>query len=523
MPPLPRPMARLRRFAGVFALACLALLPGAVAAEAILHAFNWRYADIEARASEIRQLGYTGVLVAPPLKSEGGQWWARYQPQDYRVIDHPLGDTEAFVRMSAALELRGVKLYADLVLNHMANEAGQRADLNFPGARVRSVYASDPARWERQRLFGDLATDLFDGGDFNPAFCITDYNNVTQVQSGRLCSGGGDTGLPDLQGSAKVINAQRQYIAALIALGTDGFRLDAAKHMTLAHVNAVFDPVLLGGRPVFGEIITGGGRGNTEYEIFLKPWIAQTPLQAYDFPLFHRMRQAFGFGGDLSILVTAQADEQAIDPQRAWTFAVNHDIPLNGIFRGLIMDATDETLAWAWLLSRGEGTPLVYSDNNESGDNRWNGLYRRSDIAAMLGFHNALAGEPMRMVSQSNCHLLYRRGDRALVGINKCGETRTLAVDVEAHPLRAPGRFRDALSDHVLAVAGGTLAVELPPRSARLWRFDPDASGCGPRRLRDKIPQRCTQGDVGGDDRPTPRHEPRDGRAPQGRPRATLD
>jgi hypothetical protein len=27
------------------------------------------------------------VLVAPPLKSEGSAWWARYQPQDYRVID----------------------------------------------------------------------------------------------------------------------------------------------------------------------------------------------------------------------------------------------------------------------------------------------------------------------------------------------------------------------------------------------------------------------------------------------------
>jgi alpha-amylase len=517
-----RPSGRLDRLGRIVVLALAALLPGAASADVILHAFNWRYAEVEARASEIRQLGYTGVLVAPPLKSEGGPWWARYQPQDYRVIDHPLGDTEAFVRMSAALELRGLKLYADLVLNHMANEAGQRADLNFPGARLRAAYASAPVRWERQRLFGDLATDLFDSGDFHPAFCITDYSNVTQVQSGRLCSGNGDTGLPDLQGSAKVINAQRQYVAALIALGADGFRLDAAKHMTLAHVSAVFDPALIGSRPVFGEIITGGGRGNTEYEIFLKPWMAQTPLSAYDFPLFHRLRQALGFGGDLSILVSAQADEQAIDPRRAWTFAVNHDIPLNGIFRGLIMDATDETLAWAWLLSRGEGTPLIYSDNNESGDNRWNQLYRRNDIVAMVGFHNALAGEPMQMVSQSACHLLYRRGDRALVGINKCGETRTLAVDVEAHPLRAPGRFRDALSDHVLAVSGGPLSVELPPRSARLWRFDPNASGCGPRRLRDKNPQRCTQGGMdGGELRESP--VPRDGRTPHERPRATLD
>ena len=490
----PRPSSRLHRAAAALVLSLLALAPAAASAEAILHAFNWRYDEVTARAAEIRELGYAGVLVSSPLKTEGPQWWARYQPQDYRVIDSPLGDTEAFERMSAALELRGLRLYADLVLNHMANEASQRSDLDYPSARVRAAYAADPARWQRQRLFGDLSQPLFTAEDFHPAFCIANYNSVTEVQTGRLCGGSGDTGLPDLKGSAKVIDVQRQYVAALIALGVDGFRLDAAKHMTLAHVNAVLDPALLGDRRVFGEIITGGGQGNTEYAIFLVPWLQQTPLSAYDFPLFHRVRQAFGFGGDLSILVNAQADGQSIDPRRAWTFAVNHDIPLNGIFRGQIMDATDETLAWAWLFARGEGTPLLYSDNNESGDNRWRDLYRRSDIAAMLGFHNALAGEPMVMVSQSACHLLFRRGTRALVGINKCGEPRTLAIDPDRHPLRAPSRFRDALSTHTLAVDGGAMSVDLPPRSARLWRFDADASRCGPRRLRSKDPARCTQG-----------------------------
>lgn len=487
-----RGVARAFALAGVLAAA----LPSAAQAEAVLHAFNWRYADVEARASEIRELGYAAVLVSPPLKSQGTQWWARYQPQDYRVIDSPLGDTGDFVRMSAALELRGLKLYADLVLNHMANDSALRSDLDYPGARVLAAYAAEPARWDGLRLFGELSTNLFTAADFNPAFCIQNYSSVTEVQSGRLCGGGSDPGLPDLQGSAKVVAAQREYVAALIALGADGFRLDAAKHMTLAHVNAVFDPALLQGRPVYGEIITGAGRGNTEYEIFLKPWLQQTPLSAYDFPLFHRMRQAFGFGGHLSILLNAQADEQAIDPRRAWTFAVNHDLPLNGIFRGLIMDATDETLAWAWLFANGQGTPLLYSDSNESGDNRWNQLYRRPDIAAMVGFHNAVAGEPMALVSSSACHLLFRRGDRALVGINKCGEAHTLAMDIDAHPLRAPSRFRDALSTHTLAVDGGLLRVELPPRSARLWRFDAEASSCGPRRLRGKVPQRCTQADA---------------------------
>ena len=212
----------------------------------------------------------------------------------------------------------------------------------------------------------------------------------------------------------------------------------------------------------------------------------------------HRLRQAFGFGGDLAILANVMTDEQAIDPQRAWTFAVNHDIPLNGIFRGQIMDATDETLAWAWLLARGQGTPLLYSDNNESGDNRWRDLYRRPDISAMVAFHNALAGEPMVMISTSTCHLLFRRGERALVGINKCGEARRLDIDLAQHPLRAPGRYRDALSTHTLAANGGPLSVDLPPRSARLWLLQRNTCG---RQPGSKEPAHC----IAGAEAPTPR------------------
>lgn len=487
--PMPALHAPLRR---LFLAFCFLWMAGQVQAEAILHAFNWRYADVEARASEIRLLGYSGVLVAPPLKSEGGQWWARYQPQDYRVIDHPLGNTEDFIRMSAALEARGLALYADLVLNHMANEAGQRADLNYPGQRILTLYAGNTAYWERQRLFGNLSSQLFVAGDFNPAFCITNYNSVTDVQTGRLCSGGSDAGLPDLQGSSNVITRQREYLAALVTLGVDGFRLDAAKHMTLSHVNALFAPPLIGARPVYGELITGGGTGNGEYELFLRPWMQQTTLGAYDFPLFHRMRTAFGFGGNLAILVDPEADGQAIDGTRALTFAVNHDIPLNGIFRGQIMDATDETLAWAWLFARGRGTPLLYSDNNESGDGRWVNLYRRADIAAMLRFHNATAGDGLVMISASACHLLFRRGARGVVGINKCGEPRSFDIPTEENGL-PPGRiYRDVIAGDSVSIRGETLRVEVPARTARLWLLDTANNTCGTLRQRIKERISCT-------------------------------
>ena len=66
------------------------MIAGSASASVMLHAFNWNYSEIEAKASEIAELGYKKVLVSPPYKSSGDQWWARYQPQDYRVIDSPL-------------------------------------------------------------------------------------------------------------------------------------------------------------------------------------------------------------------------------------------------------------------------------------------------------------------------------------------------------------------------------------------------------------------------------------------------
>ncbi|MDP5188848.1 alpha-amylase, partial [Rheinheimera baltica] len=77
------------------------LFGGYASAEAILHAFDWHYDEVAAKATEIKNLGYKAVLVAPPLKSNAANcaWWQRYQPQDIRVIDHCKGNKQSFVNM----------------------------------------------------------------------------------------------------------------------------------------------------------------------------------------------------------------------------------------------------------------------------------------------------------------------------------------------------------------------------------------------------------------------------------------
>ncbi len=466
--PTHRPASAIARILGLFFLALG--MASTASADVILHAFNWRYADVQARADQIQAAGYRMVLVSPAYRSEGGAWWARYQPQDLRVIDNPLGDTTAFRNMVNALQQRGIRVYADVVMNHMANEAFRRSDLNYPGSAVLATYAGNTAYYNGIRLFGDLRFNLLSANDFGPARCIGDYNSVFEVQTWRLCGGPGDAGLPDLVVNSWVVSQQQQYLSALKAMGVRGFRIDAAKHMPASYINAVLTPAIKSGMHVFGEVITGGGAGNSEYERFLVPYLRDTDHAAYDFPLHNQLRQAFGFGGRLSQLVDPLAFGQALQPSRAITFTITHDIPNNGGFRGLIMDPTDETLAYAYILGRNGGVPMVYTDNNESGDNRWVNAWNRSDLRAMIRFHNAAQGSDQQVLSAGDCHLIFRRGNLGIVAINKCGNSVSVPVAMNNSVLWWNTDYRDVLDGtNVVRITSGTYTFNLPPRRARMW------------------------------------------------------
>ncbi|WP_049631315.1 alpha-amylase family protein [Cellvibrio sp. pealriver] len=438
-------------------------------ADAILHAFDWNYSDVSAKATEIKNLGYKAVLVAPPLKSNAANsaWWQRYQPQDIRVIDHARGNKQSFQTMVNALNAQGVAVYADIVLNHMANERNAATD--FPGAAAVSAYNSNATYWNSQKLFGDLTQGIFGSGDFNPANCISDYNDVWQVQNWRMCGGGGDTGLPDLNPNNWVVTQQRNYLTSLKNMGVKGFRIDAAKHMTAYHLNQIFTSTIKTNMYLFGEIITSGGAGNVEFDRFLSPYLRDTDHNAYDFPLFQHIRNAFGFNGSMSSLVDPQAVGQAIDRFRAVTFTINHDIPLNSGFRAWIMDATDEKLAYAYIMGRDGGKPLIFSDSTGTDSNRWVNAYKATHIAAMLKFHNTVQGQGMEVLAHNSCAILFRRGEEGVVGINKCGSQQNFSVNTNSR-FKWYRNYRDVLTNgNLVYINSSSYIFALPARTARMW------------------------------------------------------
>ncbi len=435
--------------------------------DVILHAFNWRHAWLAERAAEIAGLGYGAVLVPPPLYSDedGPAWWQRYQPRDYRVLRSWLGGRAELEDGIRALHAQGVRVLVDVVFNHMANERAQRADaLSFPGERVLSRYRAEREAFERDRLYGDLGVGLFSPPwDFHFEGEIGDWTSPHEATEHSL------SGLPDLELNDWVVEQQRTCLRALRAMGVDGFRVDAIKHLPAEHFRRVFEGGDADGCFVFGEALTSNEQ---EERLFLWPLLAQTRASFYDFALHDTVRRALGPGGTLRELVDPEAFGQALPRWRAVTFSITHDIPLNDCFRGQLLDRQDEYLANAWLLGRDGGVPLVYTDQNESAAahpedrDRWAGAWRRADIAGMISFHNAVHGAPQRTLFEDDGLLLLARGERGIVALNKTAGWRSAEVTTWG---LGHGRWRCQLHGHELAVGGDRLQLAVPPREAQLW------------------------------------------------------
>ncbi|MEM1009235.1 MAG: alpha-amylase family glycosyl hydrolase, partial [Myxococcota bacterium] len=420
--------------------------------DVIVHMFNVPFAQIQKELPFLAQAGYGQIQISPPQLSNGGPWWGRYQPLDYRVIDGPLGDEQALRSLIQEAQKCGIRIIADVVLNHMAN-LGPDFDLNYP------------PQWVRQKY---QVTGLFGPQDFKPAFCIRNWDNPTEVVNGRLCGGDGDSGLPDLDLSRSwVIETHRAYLKKLIDLGIKGFRVDAVKHMEVSYFAKVFTPDLLQGTFVFGEVIAN----QWTFDRDLKPYLEGTSMGLMDFPLQQTLKDAFGLGGSLRALVDPVRFKGALSWDRAITFIVNHDIPNNDGFRYLILDPKDEQMAYTYILGRDAGVPHIYSDLGIADgrqEDRWKQAHRAPTLVKKIGFHNAMHGTSQKVVYVNDCVLVFQRGEKGLVSINKC--ENTFAQDVQT--TLTQGAYHDVLSSQTIDVQAPTVRIQIPGRSSVMYLHD---------------------------------------------------
>ena len=319
-------------FTALAALAVLAVPASAGAAEqpvAIFHAFDQRYTDVAQFVCALGDQGYSHVQLAPAQKSKPiREWYGRYQPVDYSVIDGMGSEAELRALVTRAHGC-GVKVIADVVFNHMA-DMDEFANLQYPQLGPANFHAR----------------------------CFIDYGdgNRTSEQNCWLGANATHRGLPDLDVSrAAVQDVHRAHLRKLLDLGVDGFRFDAAKHMPADVLRRYLDFVdqRRGNAWNYLEVIEDGDTKATHYS---------GVAAVTDFTLYRALKRAFTFGGDLRTLRVAEAVPDA----RSTTFGRNHDNirEINADAIDPYDDRTDSWLATAFVLAREAGTPLVLNWDN---------------------------------------------------------------------------------------------------------------------------------------------------------------
>lgn len=165
----------------------------------------WMFKLNEIPVEEIARQGFTAIQTSPlqpikePIRSDLNNAWAIYQPIDY-TIGNDLGNEEDLRNLANRCHRNGLKLIVDVVFHHVANERGNDV--------------SHLVKEEYRHFYNDSFVN------------ITNWEDEWQLTHKSL------SGLPalDLE-NEYIINTQFNYLKQLKAVGADGVRIDAYKHL----------------------------------------------------------------------------------------------------------------------------------------------------------------------------------------------------------------------------------------------------------------------------------------------------
>ncbi|XP_077978425.1 alpha-amylase 1-like [Glandiceps talaboti] len=195
--------------------------------QAIVHLFEWKWNDIASECENyLSSAGYGAVQISPPSEHRivwdpFRPWWERYQPVSYKLTSRSGSESE-FQSMVQRCNNVGVRIYADVVFNHMT---GYGSDYGTAG----SWYDTD------SRSFPGVPYSSYDFNDWRCDGNIDNYNDATEVRNCRLL------GMVDLDHSNSYVRSQIvDFLNTMTSYGVAGFRVDACKHMWPGDLETIF-------------------------------------------------------------------------------------------------------------------------------------------------------------------------------------------------------------------------------------------------------------------------------------------
>jgi len=440
--------------------------PGA--RDVIVHLFEWPWASVASECTNVLgPKGFGAVQVSPPqehveLPGSGHPWWQDYQPVSYQLVSRR-GDRAAFASMVRTCHAAGVKIYVDAVINHMAG--GGSTGAGSAGSSY-SHYSYPAVAYGN----GDFHHCGRNGNDD-----IVNWADRWEVQNCELVD------LSDLATESGYVRDKiAGYLNDLISLGVDGFRVDAAKHVPVADLQAIYGR--LGGSPyIFQETIEGGAGEISPAEYTGIGDVTEFRYGDVVGTAFHDGSLA-GLQSLPSRMLVASGDAVA--------FIDNHDTQRNGRAKLTYRDGISYALAEAFLLAYPYGTPSVMSSftfsNADAGPPAasdgtttavncsagWACEHRRRTTANLVGFHNAAAGTGVtNWWSNGGDQIAFGRGSSAYAIFNRDGGTlsRTFTTSLPAGTYCdvANGDFSGGTctGPAYTVSANGTLTASVPANS----------------------------------------------------------
>ncbi|MEO5687967.1 MAG: carbohydrate-binding module family 20 domain-containing protein [Burkholderiaceae bacterium] len=419
--------------AAVFAGPAFALNPR----DTSVQMFEWSWNDLATECTQfLGPNGYGGVQISPPAAAKiTGNWWDVYQQVNYVNLTSKMGTPAQLQSMINTCHAAGVRVYADIVVNQMAGDSGT---------------ATDGSTWNA----GTLTYPYFSSSDFHAACNIqgADYNSAagrSNVQNCRL------VGLPDLNTESTYVRGQiANYLNALLTLGIDGFRIDAAKHQAAASLQAIMNSVK-SAHPTTnkGEAIWVTQEIVPDGEVIRSDYFPIGTINEFQFA--YAMRDAWrnANGSSPSTIPTMMGTWNNwggtwgfVQPSNATVFVNNWDTERNGstLDASNFTGATNDTqgshrydLANIFMLAQGYGEAQLHSGfrfSNQDQDRpgaspyaggvaqinvNWDFIHRWSDIAPMVKFRSAANGQAQaNWVTGSANQIAFSRGNVGFVALN---------------------------------------------------------------------------------------------------------
>lgn len=408
--------------------------------------FEWQWPDVARECEEhLGPAGYKAVQVSPPQEHiPGPHWWTRYQPVSY-LIESRGGTREEFADMAARCKAAGVDIYADAIINHMADI----------GSGV-GVAGSEYTEFNYPVPYGH---DDFHHCGRNEDGRIANYQDAWEVQNCQLgLLADLDTSKPEVQ--AKIA----AFLNDLIVLGASGLRIDAAKHMAAQDIRQILDRVE-GDLLVYQEVIDKGFEPIKARDYLGNGFVSE-------FRHADAIISAFG-SGELEALNEIGGDDW-IDPDKAVVFVDNHDTQRGEIGGNVLnyKNAAAYDMATAFLLAHPYGYPFLMSsfafpdhhqpvplasphDPERGCGVEWVCEHRRPLATAMVAFRAATAGTDVEHWQIDGSILSFSRGVRGHVIINAGDQPAEVAVATNM----PPGEYADLVSGQAITVSGDGLVT----------------------------------------------------------------